>query len=219
MRNEFLKNSDLKLKTREEQIAKLKQLMKEEEDRLDTHTNNIVEYEKNRNAKLESEYQNFKENKEGEILDVAHEQKSALTDLRSGYEEKLDMLKNKHGQILKNAKVYGENFLEKIELEENEHEKEIQMKIKHYESLIKSELQENKKLEKLRVEYFKKNTHTKAEDVKKQKEFETLVINNTERLEDKVKICISLLKKQEQLLEREQVVFSKDETIRNARDE
>jgi hypothetical protein len=45
------------------------------------------------------------------------------------------------------------------------------------------------------------------------------VIENTELLEKKVKICISLLKKQEQLLEREQVVFSKDETIKNARDE
>jgi len=219
MRTTFLKNSDIKITARQEEIERLKVKMMEEEERLDSHTHKIVEYERQRNSKLETEYIEFKRAKETEIVQVVDEQKGSLNQLQEGYEEKLDMLKTKHDQILRNAKVYGENFLNKIELEEAEHEKEIQMKIKHYEGIIRLETYENKKLERERDDLIDKNTKSKNSDVLKQKQFEKMVIQNTELLENKVKICISLLKKQEQLLEREQVVFSKDETIRNARDE
>jgi hypothetical protein len=56
-------------------------------------------------------------------------------------------------------------------------------------------------------------------DVDSQKRFEALFIENTRLQEKKVKTVVDLLKIQEQLLEREQVVFSKDETIKMARDE
>lgn len=63
------------------------------------------------------------------------------------------------------------------------------------------------------------NDKNKSEDVAQQKLFEQEFIKNTKLQEEKVKIVVDLLKIQEQLLEREQVVFSKDETIKLARDE
>jgi hypothetical protein len=63
------------------------------------------------------------------------------------------------------------------------------------------------------------NDNNKKEDVKQQRKFEEEFIQNTKLQEEKVKIVVDLLKIQEQLLEREQVVFSKDETIKMARDE
>lgn len=219
MRKEFLKNSDNKLNDRTLEIERLRKLKQAEEERLDNHTKKIVEYEIRRNGKLQKEFEDFRLEKQNEILGIATEQKGSLAELQHGYDSKLKMLDNKKKMINENAKKYGENFLSKIELEEAEHEKEIQMKIKHYQKLIADETRDNQKLEKKGEELLGKNTKSKAKDVKTQKEFEELVIRNTEKLEEKVKICISLLKKQEQLLEREQVVFSKDETIRNARDE
>lgn len=85
--------------------------------------------------------------------------------------------------------------------------------------MIKAEIEENLLLQKKGEKLAVQNTQSNNIDNEKQATFEQLVIENTELLEKKVKICISLLKKQEQLLEREQVVFSKDETIKNARDE
>lgn len=63
------------------------------------------------------------------------------------------------------------------------------------------------------------NDQKSKEDVKKQQAFEEEFIENTKLQEKKVRIVVNLLKIQEQLLEREQVVFSKDETIKMARDE
>ena len=73
----------------------------------------------------------------------------------------------------------------------------------------------NKKCDHLGME----NDTNKINDVTKQKLFEQEFIKNTKLQEEKVKIVVDLLKIQEQLLEREQVVFSKDETIKLARDE
>lgn len=126
-----------------------------------------------------------------------------IEELNDQYQNKVEELKNKSDQITSNAKLYGENFLTKIELEESEHEKEIALKSRKFEKMIKAEIEENlilqKKGEKLAVQ----NTQSNNIDNEKQATFEQLVIENTELLERKVKICISLLKKQEQLLERE----------------
>ena len=55
-------------------------------------------------------------------------------------------------------------------------------------------------------------------DEQKQKGLERLVIENTLLMENKVRLCLGLLKMQEQLLEREHAVLNKQQTIQAAQD-
>lgn len=77
--------------------------------------------------------------------------------------------------------------------------------------------QEN--IQKINEKLSKANDEQSKQDVMRQQTFEEEFIENTRLQEKKVRIVVNLLKIQEQLLEREQVVFSKDETIKMARDE
>lgn len=109
--------------------------------------------------------------------------------------------------------------MKKIQLQENEHERELH----HISSKLNKAINEtelaNKGIQDRNETLSKANDQKSKEDVKKQQEFEEEFIENTKLQEQKVKIVVDLLKIQEQLLEREQVVFSKDETIKMARDE
>ena len=219
LRDTFFKTSDEKLRKRNEEIQRLLNETQIEEQRLTAHTDKMVAYEQKRNQKLNDEYEKLQLEKEQKIKEIIEEQRTITKELDDEYKSKITELRNKYTQIVENSKIYGENFLNKIELEEAEHEKEISMKSRKYEKWIKQESGENQRLQKKGDKLALLNTQSNTIDNKKQAAFEQLVIENTELLEEKVKICISLLKKQEQLLEREQVVFSKDETIKQAKDE
>lgn len=158
-------------------------------------------------------------NKKDEIDGITTKQKETIEALNLELQQKLQTQQGRYNSILKNAKEYGDAFQSNIEKEELEHEKEIEKISKALAEEIANEKEITQKLQEENKKLTKENETSKAKDVEKQKEFEDLVIKNTTLLEDKVKICIGLLKMQEQLLEREQVVFSKDETIKNAKDE
>lgn len=164
-------------------------------------------------------YEKTKREKKEEIDKITKEQKETIDSLNTELQEKLQSLQSRYNSILKNAKEYGDAFLTNIEKEELEHEKEIEKISKELSAEIATEKEMTQRLQEENKELTKKNEKSKATDVEKQKTFEDLVIKNTNLLEEKVRTCISLLKMQEQLLEREQVVFSKDETIKNAKDE
>lgn len=164
-------------------------------------------------------YEKTKREKKEEIDKITKEQKETIDSLNAELQDKLQSLQSRYNSILKNAKEYGDAFLTNIEKEELEHEKEIEKISKELSAEIATEKEMTQRLQEENKELTKKNEKSKATDVEKQKTFEDLVIKNTNLLEEKVRTCISLLKMQEQLLEREQVVFSKDETIKNAKDE
>lgn len=195
LKKTFFQSSDTKLKERKEEIEKLETEILNEDKRLTDHTEKMVNYEINRNFKLRESFKALKEDKESKIEAIVNEQKVILGELRVEYQNKLKELQNKYEQILSNSKIYGENFLNKIELEESEHEKEIALKSRKFENLIKTEQVENENLHKKGEKLAMDNTRSNNIDNEKQANFEQLVIENTELLEKKVKICISLLKK------------------------
>jgi hypothetical protein len=109
--------------------------------------------------------------------------------------------------------------LKKIGLQENEYERELHRIESRLNEAINIATKQNKEIQDSNDIQSKRNDEDSKSDVKKQQEFEEQFILNTKYQENKVKIVVDLLKIQEQLLEREQVVFSKDETIKMARDE
>ena len=116
------------------------------------------------------------------------------------------------------TKLSAEDYLSRIELQEDEYEKEIRFLIKKYHGLIQKEKAETRNL---KVESNKLNKEKLAmnqKDEEKQKKIEQLIIENTLLMEKKVSLCLSLLKMQEQLLEREQAILNKEKAIQNSMD-
>lgn len=104
-------------------------------------------------------------------------------------------------------------------MQEKEYERELYKIEGRLNEAIAVATDQNNNIQKENDKLSKKNDDDSKQDVKKQQAFEEEFILNTKLQEKKVKIVVDLLKIQEQLLEREQVVFSKDETIKMARDE
>lgn len=109
--------------------------------------------------------------------------------------------------------------MKKIRLHEIDNERQIHHKSSDLNRQISDMITAHESIQKVNDKLSQANDQKSKEDVKKQQEFEEEFIENTKLQEKKVRIVVNLLKIQEQLLEREQVVFSKDETIKMARDE
>lgn len=120
--------------------------------------------------------------------------------------------------MVQKTKLSAQEYLNRIELQEEEYEKEIRFMVKKIRGQVQREKIETETLkrenEKLNIE----KLGIDQKDEQKQKKIEHLIVENTLLMEKKVSLCLSLLKMQEQLLEREQAILNKEKTIQNSRD-
>lgn len=218
-RDEFDRKNNEQLIKKNDRIDQLKQEIMQKRGEMNEKTAKIVNYEKRRNEKLREQLEKTKSEKKQQREQVKKSQTETLSELKEAYDNKLKELNSRYSSIKHSHKNFGEEFLRKIELEEEEHEREIISVSRRKDEEIKRQREENQELKIAQKDLNKEYTEGQRKDHELQKKFENLVINNTSLLEKKVKRCIELLKLQEQLLEREQVVFSKEETIKAAKDE
>jgi hypothetical protein len=186
---------------------------------LDSGTHKMVSYEQRRNQALRDKFAGLVEDKKLLLEKLAQDQLEMQSKLTGQFNDSLRDLRHKYQTILEDSGKYGDEFLKKIGLQENEYERELHRIEGRLNEAINVATKTNKEIQDSNDHQSKKNDDDSKRDVKKQQEFEEEFILNTKYQERKVKIVVDLLKIQEQLLEREQVVFSKDETIKMARDE
>ena len=178
----------------------------------------LIEYERARNKKIRAEYKDrIKEKLEAvELAEKNYEE--VLRASRTEMEDELAYLVKEYEALRKRAEEYSGKFMGKITLEEADYEMELQkfttLLLKEYErekAETESIAKENKRLQEL-------TSASRRQDKNGQKKIQELIEQNTAFLEEKVHSCLALLKMEEQLLEKEQVLMHKDGATKAALD-
>lgn len=126
--------------------------------------------------------------------------------MQTGMESELGQVQENYHKLQERIKLFSEQFSEKIVLEEKEYEKEIQ---KYTELLEQEFVKQKRETQKILLESQTLQADNKKfwkEDMERQQKVESLVVENTRLLEKKIKLSLSLLKMQEQLVEKEHVI-------------
>lgn len=121
-------------------------------------------------------------------------------------------------KVEKSSQKAGADYLTRINRQEEEYEREIRSLGQKYFIDCERQRGETRVLSNQQQDLTDKKLKMDQKDELKQKGLEALVIENTLLMEKKVKLCLGLLKMQEQLLEREQAVLNKQQTIQGAED-
>lgn len=119
-------------------------------------------------------------------------------------------LETDYQKQMSRMKHYYDKFLNKINLEEADHEREIVLYTQALRAEIEREKEGGAKYVAENEVLTGQNNAEISEIYKKQKEVEDLIVENTNLMEEKVKYSLSILKMQEQLLEREKVIINKE---------
>lgn len=199
--------------TYEEDLQKYDKIKKENDAKLQNAQNNtssILEFELQKTEELKKRNENLVKKNEQEFINLTEKHKIHLFDVQKKLDDEILSLSTEYEKLLVRLRLYNKKFLNKINLEEEDHEREIVLYAQNLKNEIAREkeggahfLLENENL-------VLQNNKEISEIYKKQKEVEDLIVENTNLMEEKVKHSLSILKMQEQLLEREKVIINKE---------
>ncbi|CAK83220.1 unnamed protein product (macronuclear) [Paramecium tetraurelia] len=178
-----------------------------------------IEYEESRNQEIEDEIQKVQEQHKNDLQSLLEQHKQELKQMKLQFYEKCRKVQVKYSSVVDNAKNYGTAFIQRLEKEEAEYEKEIDEQIKDLENQIAKVIQDNEKLEKENRELASQFEQLKKDDDDLQIQFNELFDEHNKIRLENLKNDDDILKMQHQLLERLQVIDSKEETCKAAKDE
>ncbi|KRX00640.1 WD40-repeat-containing domain [Pseudocohnilembus persalinus] len=209
-----------------EEYNKLLKLYQQEEEKYANNIKNLeqqhkekIEYEEQRNKDLELEIEDIKSGHKDRLQKLLDDHQEQLKKLKLQFYDKCQSVQVKYSNVIDSAKVFGNTFIKSLEKEEAEQEKEIEFKIKELKDEIAKVHKVNEDLRKKNEQYENEYTQLKKEDDSMQKEFDELFKKHNEIRLENLKNDEHILKSQHQLLERLQVIDSKEETCKSAKDE
>jgi hypothetical protein len=177
------------------------------------------DYEIKRNKDVENEIQRSKEEHQQRLSKMALNHRKELESIKQKYQQKCEQVQTKYNGVVDQAKSYGTYFMQKLEKNEVDCEKENEEKTKELIDSITQEKQINLNLQGINSKLSDKHRTEKAMDTEKQNKLDEVIARNNKLKEENITHMAALLKMQEQLLEREEVILSKEETCKAARDE
>ena len=215
---EFMKQKENSIGERENWLKENMNKNEEELDKLREKTKYLVEYEQKRNTKLRNQHKEIIENKSKQVAELEANYEKEVATIKENLNKEIEELKKDYKVLQDRSQLYSNKFLEKINFEEEEHEKELIRYTKLLERDYAKEIKETTKIFEENKRLQQNSNKFREEDKKSKQRIQELVEQNTVLLEDKVKHCLSLLKMQEQLLEKEQVLMNKENTIKSSID-
>lgn len=218
------KHVSLKNHENEEILTKAEKLKIEKETAdniihtIKSSTNELISYEEQRNQSLRDQHGEQIAERLRQLETAGSNYEKALLDSKTDMDKELDFLIDEYITLQKRATEYGSKFMHKITMEEEDYEMELQKFTTILEREYEKErtetahiAQENRNLQLM-------SSASRQQDKNGQKKIQELIEQNTLLLEEKVHSCLALLKMEEQLLEKEQVLMHKEGAVKSALD-
>jgi hypothetical protein len=210
MKNRFQQKCQ---QTYEEDYQKYEKIRNDNEGKLTTakdSTAGILAFEHQKMEELRQRNADLRLKNEQELAVLKDKHARHLTEVQATLAREIHELEEEYQKLLNRMKHYNNKFMNKISLEEADHEREILM----YAQYLKKEIEKEKEggaYFLVENDTFSQQNNAEVTQIyAKQKTVEDLIIENTNLMEEKVKHSLSILKMQEQLLEREKVIINKE---------
>ena len=212
----FFKKFEEKYKEKEKEYKDSILIYEEKLKKIESKTKTLVDYETEKNLKLLERNKKFEVEKNDELKKIKEDHNIKIDRMENDLKIEFEEIDKNYLYLINKLKNYSSKFSVKIDLEEKEYEIEIKNYTKKLEDELQLEKKETEKMQNENTKLRKENKIFEKKDRLRQNIIEKLVVENTLLLEKKVKLYLSLLKMQEQLLEKEQVILNKEDTIKSS---
>ncbi|EAR86922.2 WD domain, G-beta repeat protein (macronuclear) [Tetrahymena thermophila SB210] len=219
MKDTFVSKSNDEYNKLYEQFVTEQKKYKQDIEQLEQLHKQKIEYENQRNKDLEDEIEKIKQKHKDDLQNLLNQHKEDLKKLKMNFYEKCQKIQVKYSNVVDNTKNFGNAFITRLENQDVEYEKEIDEKIKELKEEISKIKRVNEDLEKKNQDLIKQYEKLKREDEDLQKKIDEQLKRHNEIRMENLKNDQDILKMQHQLLERLQVIDSKEETCKQAKDE
>jgi hypothetical protein len=174
------------------------------------NTNSIIDYELMKTEELKERNRKLQTQKQHDLEELKSKHQENLESVNTQLNTDLSALEKEYTTLINRIKDYNTKFITKITLEEEDHENEIEL----YNESLKNEIEiEKRGGSQYRTEnenLILQNNKEIEKIYSQQKIVDELILKNTQLMEEKAKYTLTILKLQEKLLEREQIIIRKE---------
>lgn len=210
IKNNFEKRSTQNYERLMEKVQTTQITNKQKLAELTSNTNSIIEYEIIKTEELRERNKLMQAHKQEDLERVKAQHQKNLDKVNRQLNSDLSALEKEYSTLINRIRDYNSKFITKITLEEEDHENEIEL----YNESLKNEIEiEKRGGSQYRTEnenLILKNNKEIEQIYSQQKNVDELILKNTQLMEEKAKYTLTILKLQEKLLEREQIIIRKE---------
>lgn len=123
-----------------------KQKFEQEREKLILLHRSKVEYEEGRNKKLEEEMEKIKEEQKNRLQTLLKKHKDDLQKLKNQFQSKCEKIQIRFSNVVESAKNFGNAFIQRLDKQDLEHEKELDESVKQLQQEIMMQKRLNDKL-------------------------------------------------------------------------